>query len=262
MLEDITAEVLSYDRVSVGIDNATCITVGLCYCRHKMEHLGQACTAPQEACLTFNEVARYLADYGIAKEITKEEAHRIVKQCMDSGLMQIGDNTKSGLAVICNCCGCCCDLLLGYKRYGSSGLISPSAFIAAIDQQTCTGCGICTERCPAAAIDAGGDKPTVNPKVCLGCGVCARFCPTGSCRLHPRTPRPYIPEDSIEKILVSAVHAGKLGNYLFDNQTSRIHAVLRRAVNAAMTLPPVRAALLSRPVQSTVLGLLRKGDRT
>ena len=139
----MSTEVLSHDRVSAGIDNATCITVGLCYCRHKMEHLGQACSSPQDACLTFNEVARYLADYGIAREISKEEAHRIVKECMDSGLVQIGDNTKSEPAVICNCCGCCCDLLLGYKKYGSSGLISPSAFIAEIEPRTCIACSEC-----------------------------------------------------------------------------------------------------------------------
>ncbi|WP_417910323.1 ATP-binding protein [Candidatus Electronema sp. PJ] len=261
VLEDVAAEVLSYDRVSVGIETATCITVGLCYCRHKMEHMGQACNAPQEVCLTFNEVARYLADYGIAKEISKEEARRIVKECMNEGLVQIGDNTRSGLAVICNCCGCCCDLLLGYRRFGSSGLISPSAFLAAIDQNICTSCGICAKRCPAGAIDTAGDKPMVKPKVCLGCGVCARFCPNDSCHMYPRTPRPYIPKDSIEKILVSAVHAGKLGNYLFDNQTSQLHALLRRAVNAAVIFPPIKSLLLSKLVQSTMFRFLRAGKR-
>lgn len=259
-LEPVAAEVLSHDRVSVGIDNATCITVGLCYCRHKMEHMGQACTAPQDACLTFNEVARYLADYEIAREISKEEAHRIVKKCMDSGLVQIGDNTRSDLAVICNCCGCCCDLLLGYKRYGSSGLISPSAFIAEIAPQTCTGCGICHERCPADAIDFAGDKPVIKSEVCLGCGVCARFCPTGSCRLHTRAERPYVPEDSIEKIYVSGIHAGKLGNYIFADQTSQVQAVLRKVVNKAVTLPPVKAVLLFPPVQSAALRVMRKGE--
>ena len=259
-LEDMTAEVLSHDRVSVGIDNATCITVGLCYCRHKMEHLGQACSAPQEACLTFNEVARYLADYGIAKEISKEEAHRIVKECMDTGLMQISDNTKSDLAVICNCCGCCCDLLLGYKKYGSSGLISPSAFIAEIDPQTCIACGVCPERCPADAIDASGDKPVIKVDKCLGCGVCARFCPTEACRLHARAERPYIPEDSLEKIYVSGIHAGKLGNYIFASQTSQVQAVLRKVVNKAVTLPPVKAVLLSQPVQAAALRVMRKGE--
>ncbi|MCI5224992.1 MAG: 4Fe-4S dicluster domain-containing protein [Candidatus Electrothrix sp. AR4] len=261
VLEEITSEVLSYDRVSIGIDAATCITVGLCYCRHKMEHMGQACDAPQETCLTFNEVAKYLSEYGIAKEISKEEAHQIVQECMDGGLVQIGDNTKDGLAVICNCCGCCCDLLLGYRRFGGSGLISPAAFISEIDEKKCIGCGLCVKRCPAGALDTTGEKPTVNSKVCLGCGVCARFCPTDACRMQSRRPRPYIPEDFIEKTLVAAINTGKLGNYLFDNQTDRTHAVLRRVVNTAVTFSPIRAFLLAKPIQTPLLRFLRANKR-
>lgn len=261
VLEEVTSEILSYDRVSVGIDAATCITVGLCYCRHKMEHMGQACDAPQETCLTFNDVAKYLSEYGIAREISKEEAHRIVNECMDGGLVQIGDNTKGRLTVICNCCGCCCDLLLGYRRFGGSGLISPSAFISEIDEKKCTGCGLCAKRCPAGAIDTAGGKQAVNPKVCLGCGVCARFCPTDACRMQSRIPCPYIPEDFIEKTLVTAINTGKLGNYLFDNQTDRTHAVLRRAVNTAVTFPPLKAFLLAKPIQATWLRFLRAGKR-
>jgi Fe-S-cluster-containing hydrogenase component 2 len=257
MLENVTSEVLSFDRVSIGIDTATCITTGLCYCRHKMEHMGQACDAPQDVCLTFNHVAKYLAEHGIAREISKEEAHRIVKECMDSGLIQIGDNTKDRLFVICNCCGCCCDLLLGYRRFGSTGIINPSAFIAAIDRKTCTCCGICAERCPADAIDTSGEIPVVNTEVCLGCCTCARFCPADSCRMETRTPRPYIPEDFMEKTLLAAIDAGKLGNYMFDNQASQFHTVLRRIVNKAVTFPPVKAFLLAKSVQSSMLRFLR-----
>ena len=35
--------------------------VGLCYCRHKMEHVGRACDAPLDICMTFNNDGR-LAD--------------------------------------------------------------------------------------------------------------------------------------------------------------------------------------------------------
>ncbi|MCI5209594.1 MAG: hypothetical protein D3910_12570 [Candidatus Electrothrix sp. ATG2] len=173
-----------------------------------------------------------------------------------------GDYTRSDLAVICNCCGCCCDLLLGYKRYGSSGLISPSAFIAEIEPETCTACGICHERCPVGAIDASGDKPVIKKEVCLGCGVCSRFCPTEACQLHVRAERPYIPEDSFEKIYMSSIHAGKLGNYVFPCQTSQVQAVLRKVVNRAVTLAPVKAVLLFQPVQDAALWVMRKSDQT
>ncbi|MHA1557908.1 MAG: (Fe-S)-binding protein, partial [Candidatus Heimdallarchaeota archaeon] len=38
--------VLDYERATQVIETATCITVGTCYCRHKMEHLGKACEQP------------------------------------------------------------------------------------------------------------------------------------------------------------------------------------------------------------------------
>ena len=31
--------------------------VGMCYCRHKMEHVGRACDAPLDICMTFNGTA-------------------------------------------------------------------------------------------------------------------------------------------------------------------------------------------------------------
>ncbi len=255
MLEDVSSEVLSYDRVSRGIDAASCITVGMCYCRHKMEHLGRACDGTMDACLTFNDVAKHLSKQGIAREITREQAHAIVRGCMDEGMVQIGDNTRAGLAVICNCCGCCCDLLLGYRRFGGTGLVSASAFEARVDSGSCTGCAICVERCPVDAISEQGGSITVGD-ACLGCGVCARSCPSDALGMVARPERPYIPRDFNEKTLIASIDAAKTGNYLFGDQASRIHAVLRRVVNAILRVPAVRRGLLSAPVKRKLIRLL------
>ena len=261
VLEGLTSEVLTHDRVSAGIDSATFITTGMCYCRHKMEHLGEACDAPMDVCLTFNDVAKHLAEQGFAREISKEEAHGIIKECMDHGLMQIGDNTRSGLAIICNCCGCCCDLLLGYKRFGSTGFFNPSAFIATIASESCTGDGICVERCPADCISGDdGEIPKIDLERCLGCGICARFCPTEACHMEARAERPYVPEDFIEKTFLAAIDAGKLGNYLFDDQTSRVHAVLRRATNLVISVQTVKRLMLSKPVRTAMLRVIRSSN--
>jgi len=91
-IKDIKSEVLSYEKAREGINQATCITVGTCFCRHKMEHMGMACDNPQDVCLTFNDVARDLASQGIAREISKSEAHDILNLCIEKGLVQIGDN--------------------------------------------------------------------------------------------------------------------------------------------------------------------------
>ncbi len=48
------AHVLDFERASMVISTASHIGVGMCYCRHKKEHLGQACDAPMDICMTFN----------------------------------------------------------------------------------------------------------------------------------------------------------------------------------------------------------------
>nr|MEE4268952.1 (Fe-S)-binding protein [Candidatus Krumholzibacteria bacterium] len=46
--DDQAAYVLDYERASEVINTASHLGVGMCYCRHKKEHLGQACDAPMD----------------------------------------------------------------------------------------------------------------------------------------------------------------------------------------------------------------------
>ena len=54
--------------------------------------------------------------------------------------------------------------------------------ILCIDQTTCTGCGLCAEKCPKRSITMEADKegflvPTVDESLCINCGVCLQKCP-------------------------------------------------------------------------------------
>ena len=165
------------------------------------------------------------------------------------------DNTRAGLSVICNCCGCCCDLLLGYRRFGSTGLVAPTAFEAKVDAASCTGCGVCVERCPVDAITEQDVIATVL-EACLGCGVCARFCPSGALRMEARSERPWVPKDFVEKTLFASIDAAKTGNYLFSDQTSRTHAVLRRTLNRLLRVSAVRRALQTESAKRRLIRVL------
>ncbi|OPY89049.1 MAG: Ferredoxin [Syntrophus sp. PtaU1.Bin208] len=260
-IRDIQSEVLSYERASAGIDQASCITVGTCFCRHKMEHMGLACDNPQDVCLTFNNVAKDLASQGIAREISKSEAHAILNLCIEKGLVQIGDNTRDELVIICNCCGCCCDILLAYKRYGSTSLINPTNYIPSIDKEACAGCGVCAERCPVDAVSIEEGKAIVNRKICLGCGVCARFCPVDACKMETRPERVFVPANTFERVALQSIDQGKTGNFIFDHQRSIIHKFLRGLVNGIIKLPPVKRFLLREKVYSKIFNVFLRQDR-
>ena len=256
--EDMTSEILSYEKSSHIIDAADMISVGICFCRHKMEHMGQACDKPQEVCLSFGNIAKSLVEKGIAREVSKPEAHDILKQCYDNGLAQIGDNIKKKPAVICNCCGCCCDLLLAYKKTGMSTIISPSNYIAEIDDSVCTNCGVCIEKCPADAISLIGEKTVVDKNWCLGCGVCSNFCKTKACKMKAREEKVFVPEDTIQKVVLAVIYQGKLGNVLFENQKSITHKILRTSLNFIVKLPPVKWLLLQEKIQNFLVGFTLK----
>jgi len=65
--------VLDYERASEVIKTAKAMAVGICYCRHKMEHVNQACDAPMDICMTFNATAVSLSKHGFARKVDTAE---------------------------------------------------------------------------------------------------------------------------------------------------------------------------------------------
>jgi heterodisulfide reductase subunit A len=52
--------------------------------------------------------------------------------------------------------------------------------IAAVDEEICTGCGLCVEICPyeARTLNKKTKVAEVNEALCLGCGACIVACPS------------------------------------------------------------------------------------
>jgi len=254
--------VLDYERASHIIDTSSCITVGICYCRHKMEHMGKACKNPQEVCLTFNKSAESLAKHKIARSISREEAHRILNLCIDKGLVQLGDNVQESVNWICNCCSCCCEALLAYKRLGYSANINTN-FVSRPSDEPCTECGECIERCPVNAIeldkrDSGSSYAKIDSGRCIGCGVCVRFCPSNSIVLERREQTAFVPKDSFERYILSAISTGKLQNLLCDNYTLLTHDLLRRFLKIILSLQPTKRLLAQKQLRSRFLSVVTR----
>jgi len=256
------SEVLDYERASQVIETADCITVGTCYCRHKMEHLGKACNQRQDVCLTFNGAAKSLSKHGIAKEISKEEARAILNDCIKKGLVQIGDNVQNRVGWICNCCGCCCEALLAYKRLGCNMKVKTN-FVADFKNNDCRHCGLCALKCPVKAIkmieNSGGQKiPKIDKERCLGCGVCARYCTTKDIQMERREQIGFVPKDSFERFVLSAIEQGKLQNLLFDNFDIWTHDVLRRLLKFILDLSPIKRRLANEQLRSRYIDKIAK----
>ena len=51
----------------------------------------------------------------------------------------------------------------------------------ALDEQRCTGCGMCLEVCPHEVLEMNGKTVRVRDRdACMECGACARNCPAGA----------------------------------------------------------------------------------
>jgi NAD-dependent dihydropyrimidine dehydrogenase PreA subunit len=159
------------------------IAVGYCFCRQRRSLLGDPCStaAPTLNCFTFGKSARHTAAQGFAQKVSKQQALEIMQAAEAAGLIHKafhpGSREFSPETSICNCCKDCCDTLELWRN-GTLPLINSTFYLAVIDPEACSGCGICVERCPTDAIslDAAGWARR-DENACLGCGVCSRFCP-------------------------------------------------------------------------------------
>lgn len=176
---------LPYQKIEESIRAARKIAVTECVCRKEAIFLEETCDHPIENCLSFGAAAEYYIESGLGREITADEAIKILKEADESGLVHAGANSKH-LTNICNCCPCCCAGLKALTQKGSyrERHFNP-IFEPAIDADACTACEVCVERCPVDAISVE-DIARVDRDKCLGCGLCAGPCPVEAISMFVR----------------------------------------------------------------------------
>ena len=263
-------EILDYEKASAIVDGAERCALAVCSCRHEKEHVGtRGCEGPLDVCSSFGIATDYLVRHGLAREVSKSEMRESFARSRERGLVFCADNVRQGASFVCNCCGCCCNVLLAVSRFGYANAITTSAYIARSSPRTCTGCGSCAKACPIDAIEMtedggarpGAKAPRVDAEVCLGCGVCALKCAPRAMRLESRPQRVLLPETTFRRVILQCLERGTLQNQLFDDPGSRTQAAMRAIVGAFLRLPPVKRALMSDALRSRFLAALEAGVR-
>jgi ferredoxin len=276
--EEDYVEVLDYEKATAIVESHRRFAMGTCSCRHERQHLGSRqphahgaapCSAPLDNCSALgDDSVGFLVRNGLAREVSKTEMLENVSRSRELGLVLNADNVQRHVSFLCHCCGCCCNVLRGITRDGFPNAVVTSSYTAACDAQKCTGCGVCSRKCPVNAIARVEDpdprfrkfgRPRVDKSFCIGCGVCAVKCNSGAMRLHSRRQRVLHPATTFERNILQCLERGTLQNQLFDDPSSKTQAFLRGLVGGFLRLAPVKQALMSDVLRSRFLAAMTMG---
>ncbi len=252
-------QVLDYERTTEVIRIASHRGVGVCYCRHKMMHMGRNCDAPMDICMTFNGTAQSLTRHEYARAVDVSEGLDLLQQAYEKNLVQFGENVRQNVNFICNCCGCCCEAMIAARKFGMLNPVHTTNFLPVVDETTCNGCGKCVSACPVEAMALVSTNDPRHPKmkrakvdedVCLGCGVCIRTCSHDSLTVRSRPERVITPLNSVHRTVMMAIERGDLQNLLFDNRVLWNHRALAAVFGVVLRLPSIKQAMASQQVKS------------
>lgn len=183
------------------------IAVTPCPCRFQTTAINEPCAYSDETaewkCLQLGRGAEYVISRGSGKQITREDALKLVEKIEDEALVHIWDYYATMDAhMSCQCCQDCC-IIFQSMEHGNGNLetvYARSRFRAFLDQESCSGCQNCLERCQFNAIDlvrvGKKYKAVVDQEKCWGCGVCVLKCEPGAIYLEAVEPVEYIPAKS------------------------------------------------------------------
>ena len=199
-LDEGLQAVLPAHAMTPIIEQAQTFAVAHCPCRVALRLRGRACEHPEDVCMKFDDLAEYLIERGLGRQIDRAEAFEVIRRSEEAGLVHFVDNAEGDVKHNCNCCGCACWNVGSIRRRKiPRDVLMATYFMRTTDRDECTGCGRCVEVCPVAALSlepqSGSDRAAesqsdtiavVDPDWCIGCGVCVARCPTGAAGLCAR----------------------------------------------------------------------------
>ena len=118
------AYLLTLDEAEEVVDCSEGLALGPCTCRAVFRNCNNPINTEIMVGLGGNTViGERPHDY---REITKQEAKDILRQCHQSGLIHTIIKCRQDFYAICNCCSCCCVPLRLNKKYGIGNAVTRS----------------------------------------------------------------------------------------------------------------------------------------
>jgi Pyruvate/2-oxoacid:ferredoxin oxidoreductase delta subunit len=168
-----------------------------CVCRQAKDKMGAPCqqTEVREACLTIGNSAKYMIDRGVGRELKREDVMKMMTRAKKEGMVIQPENNQNP-SFICFCCGCCCGVLTGAKKFEKPAEFVHSNFYAEILAEKCDACEDCQDICQMEAIDRLNGHMEVNNDRCIGCGLCIPVCKNKAISLLKKEKEFTPPKDS------------------------------------------------------------------
>jgi len=198
---DVVHKVAAYEDAKSIVNGKAKIAVADCICRTQQDLLDKGCDKPKEVCLLFGSHADYYVENKMGRYITSEEACRILDQCEEAGLVNQPANMVNP-GGMCNCCEDCCGVLRALNRLPNPGEMVHNRYWAVVDQEECTACEICLDRCQMNAIEIE-DAAKVDTARCIGCGLCVTTCPVEAIQLEEKPKELQVPPPASGQELMS-----------------------------------------------------------
>jgi len=180
-------KVLDFSKVEKILRDAKLIVLSDCGCRTDYRN----CSAPLDVCISLDEEADSMLRSGMynVRKVTLDEARDALKRAHEAGLVSMAYTLEGSdkISPICNCCSCCCHTLSGLVRFGIAKHVLSSDLISETDDESCTDCGICADRCQFGARKMINGEMAYDRSECFGCGLCVSTCPTAAINLIERS---------------------------------------------------------------------------
>ncbi len=197
LLEQHFGQPVPIEECEKIFDLATQITRLPCVCRGAMRR-----GSDTESCcivMTVNPndglLAECFRDYAGGPEaegferLTKQQALAYLRRAEERGLCHtVWTFVTPFIAAICNCdlpSGC---MAMKIQLEGGVRIMWRGEDVARLDEERCTSCSACVDRCPFGAI-RGEQRGRVllDRARCWGCGTCRTACEQGALELQPRS---------------------------------------------------------------------------